>query len=69
MNCDQNNDDCLTRVFSLQLGAVLWVALVEEVDADPDGLPRDDVEGGRLDLRVAEHHLGLRRITVQMACF
>ena len=46
---------------SLQLCAVLGVALVEEVDAGPDGLPGDDVEGGRLDLRVAEHHLRLRK--------
>ena len=58
----------LSLLSSLQLCPVLGVALVEEVHADPDGLPGDDVEGGGLDLRVAEHHLGLRVIPVQRCC-
>ena len=58
----------LSLLSSLQLCPVLGVALVEEVHADPDGLPGDDVDGGGLDLRVAEHHLGLRVIPVQRCC-
>ena len=66
MNCTDKNNFCLES--SLQLCDVLGVALIEEVHADPDGLPGDDVEGGRLDLGVAEHHLGLRVIPVQCCC-
>ena len=53
---------CSSLFLQLQLGPVLGVALVEEVDTHPDGLPRDDVEGRGLDLRVTEHHLGLHVI-------
>jgi hypothetical protein len=43
----------------LQLCPVLWVALIEEVDVDPDRLVGADVERGSLDLGVAEQHLRL----------
>ena len=66
VRCDKKNIGCLES--SLQFCHVLGVALVEEVHADPDRLPRDDIEGGGLDLGVAEHHLGLRVIRVKFWC-
>ena len=60
IKCKSNKNNSFES--SLQLCPVLWVALVEEVHADPDRLPRDDVECGRLDLGVAKHHLSLGRL-------